>query len=311
MKNVLVLGSGGRLGRALQHAVALSNESEYRYVFSRREDLDLLNSKATLDYFSVYNPTIVLNLAAKVKPRLDNSPDDADVFLSNLRLVQNVYSASLAVGTTVLIQASSYHTFSPMISPPYPSHSPPGLDGLNFETQYAAAKSAEYLFSNVSNSNYRQSNLKFQIVSMPNLFGPYGPPLQESEHYIGSTIRRMLKAIDQGVEELELFGSPRQKREYLYTLDAANQIVQRFIATTNPSQYSVISSGTILGHRECWDLVAEATGYSGRTVTVPGNQPGTDMYFAEATFEPTDVKDALRNTVNWYLERKASKNLHD
>lgn len=311
MKTVLVLGSGGRLGQALKYLVSQGNGSDFNFIFSTREVLDLLSLEATLAYFSKHNPTIVLNFAAQVTPRLDRTSGGADQFLSNLRLFQNVYSASLEVGAELLIQVSSYHTFSSNISPPYPSHSPPELAELNFEAPYAAAKSAEYLLSSVANCSSQKTRLNVKIVSMPNLFGPFGPALQASEHFIGATIRRMLTAIDEKVNELELYGNELQQREYLYTLDAADQIIQRYIRKQDHRQYSVISSGTRLTQRECWDLIAEATGYSGRTVSFSDQQTRNDMYFEEATFVPTSFRDALHTTVGWYSERKATTQIDD
>lgn len=304
MKKILVLGSSGRLGQAIKHLVSLGEITESEIRFPDRGSVDLLDAEATKAYFYSYRPDVVLNLAARVRPQLDVRSGDDDVFASNLKLVQNIYAAGKSAGIQCLIQASSYHMFASTVSRPFPSHSPPGIAELNFDSPYAAAKSTEYLFSYVANDN-QETSLNVKIVVMPNLFGPFGPALVNSEHFVGATIRRMFDAVDQNVDLLEAHGNQQQMREYLFTLDAAAQLLNHLRTHSDLSTYSVISSGTRLTQKECWDMIAEATGYSGRTKFVPSSASAIDMYFDQATFEPTSFKDALATTVSWYAKRKA------
>lgn len=307
---ILVLGSSGRLGQALKHVVSVRQITDLEIVFSDRGSVDLLDEEATKNYFLAYRPDVVLNLAAQVRPRLDLGAGEDNIFASNLRLFQNVYAASLSAGSHNVIQASSYHMFSPKILPPYPSHSPPGIAGLNFLSPYAAAKSVELLMSLVPKSTSQDQSLNLHIVAMPNLFGPFGPASIASEHFVGATIRRMLEAAHQNVEVLEAYGNQQQKREYLFTLDAAEQLVKYLTYPSGHEPYSVISSGIHLTQQECWNLIAEATGYTGRTLVNPGSGSPCDMYFEEATIEPTGFQDALMTTVSWYAEQNAKVREH-
>ena len=304
MKKILVLGSKGRLGQALKYVVSSAGIHGAEVTFSDRSSVDLLDAEATQAYFSSQRPDTVLNLAAQVRPRLDIRFGDDDVFAANLRLTRNIYAACMSAGVECLIQASSYHMFSTHASPPYPSQSPPRIMELNFDSPYAAAKSTEFLISSVANQNHEPS-LSFQLVVMPNLFGPFGPVVLESEHFVGATIRRMLEAINQKVGVLEAYGNQQQRREYLFTLDAAEQLVKHLATPRDRNTYSVISSGTRLTQEECWYLIKEATGYSGQTKFIPSSATASDMYFDEPSFEPTSFKQALAITVSWYAEREA------
>lgn len=305
-KKILVLGSSGRLGQALKHVVSIRKITDLEIVFSDRGSVDLLDEVATKNYFLAHRPVVVLNLAAQVRPRLDVRAGEDNVFSSNLRMFQNIYAASLAAGAQNLIQASSYHIYSPNILPPYPSHSPPGIAELNFLSPYAAAKSAELLMSRVANCTSQDLSMNLHVVAMPNLFGPFGPASLDSEHFVGATIRRMLEAVDQNIDVLEAYGNQQQKREYLFTLDAAEQLVQHLTSQSGQEEpYSVISSGTRLTQQECWNLIAEATGFTGRTRVKSGFGSPSDMYFEAATFEPTSFRHALITTVSWYAERDA------
>ena len=295
---VLVFGSSGRLGRALQHAVSKSAAGS-DFIFSNREDTDLLDLGQVREKVRRTNPERVINLAAEVTVSISTAKSDFDTFARNLMVTQNVLACCQAEKVSSLLQIGSYHSYSGSIKAPFSSQTPPGFSQLNFASSYGAVKAIELMAAQLQQSP-AGSSTSLSSVCMPNLFGPYGPKAAEREHLIGSIIRRVLQAQAHGNNVVSATGSPSETREYLYTLDAASWLLS-ISQTEDPiPNFSVVSSGDIFSIMDCWKLVATEVGYSGKVVFPDVGPFERSMYFEERTINPTPFQDALAKTIDWY-----------
>ena len=88
--NILVLGSNGMVGSALIRALNAQGFSQV--LKPLRDELDLANQSATLNYFETHKPEFVFMAAAKVGGILANNTYRADFIHQNL-LIQKLNEA--------------------------------------------------------------------------------------------------------------------------------------------------------------------------------------------------------------------------
>jgi GDP-L-fucose synthase len=159
---------------------------------------------------------------------------------------------------------------------------------------------------------YREQYGFNAIYLLPvNLYGPGDNIDPRSSHVIPALIRKCVEAKERGDSAVEVWGTGRATREFLYVEDAAEGIV---LATEryDRSEPVNLGSGMEISIRELADIIARIVGYEGEIlfdVSKPDGQPRRclDTTRAERYFgfrAHTPFEEGLRKTVEWYLETR-------
>lgn len=95
-KSILVTGGSGLLGRALADEVEKDERMKnlFEFIFLSSRDADLTDLSQTLSIFDKYQPSYVINLAAKVGGLYANMFDNETFYEVNLKINENVLSCS-------------------------------------------------------------------------------------------------------------------------------------------------------------------------------------------------------------------------
>jgi GDP-L-fucose synthase len=155
---------------------------------------------------------------------------------------------------------------------------------------------------------YREQYGFDAIFLLPvNLYGPRDNFDPSSSHVIPALIRKCVEAVEAGAPEIEVWGTGRATREFLYVEDAAEAIVlaaERYEGgePVNLGTGSEISITDLVG------LIAHYTGFTGRIVwdaSKPDGQPRRMLDTARAAkyfgfVAKTSFEEGLRKTVDWY-----------
>jgi GDP-L-fucose synthase len=128
---------------------------------------------------------------------------------------------------------------------------------------------------------------------------------------IPALIRKCADAVDQGRDEIVLWGDGSPTREFLYVEDAAEGIVLATERYDKPDPVN-LGSGMEISIRDLAAKIAGITGFSGRIVwdaTQPNGQPRRclDVSRAEREFgfrARTPFDDGLRKTIEWYQSKR-------
>ncbi|KAF5395659.1 GDP-L-fucose synthase [Paragonimus heterotremus] len=108
---ILVTGGSGLVGHGIQLALEKKEYHLHRpnekWVFSSSKAVDLADPKATQAYFEKVRPTHVIHLAAKVGGLFANMSGNADFFLQNMRINDNVLASSHAIGVRKVVSCLS------------------------------------------------------------------------------------------------------------------------------------------------------------------------------------------------------------
>jgi len=278
---IYVAGHLGLVGSGICRAL---KRHGYRNLIGKSIDkLNLICQQAVDDFFAVEKPDYVVLVAAKVGGIAANNTYRAQFLYENLMIEANVIHAAYKHGVKKLLFLGS--------SCIYPKLAPQPLKEEHFLTgpleptnePYAIAKIAGLRLCDAYN---RQYGTNF-ISAMPaNIYGPGDSYHPENSHVLPALIRRIHKAKESGAEKVEVWGSGKPLREFLYSDDLAEACV--FLLEN--ANYEAIAfedaSGTIQSHinigsgkevsiRELANLVKEVIGFEGELFFAAEKPDGT------------------------------------
>jgi len=162
----------------------------------------------------------------------------------------------------------------------------------------------------VQSQAYRQQYGFNSIFLLPaNLYGPGDKFDAETSHVIPALIRKCLEARHKGSQFIDVWGSGKASREFLYVEDCAEGIVKA-AALYNESDPVNLGNGREVTIKDLIETIARLTNFHGEIrwdTGRPDGQPRRQLDPARA-FErfgfraQTPLEDGLRRTINWYEE---------
>ena len=301
-KKIVVTGGGGFLGK---HVVRRFLSEGYRNVFvPRSAEFDLTQETAIRRLLSEQRPDIVVHLAAVVGGIGANRLNPGSFFYKNLMMGTQLMEQSRLFGVEKFLAAGticSYPKFTPV-----PFREVDLWQGFPEETNapYGLAKKMMLVQSQAYREQYGFNAVNLMIV---NLFGPEDNFDLESSHVIPALIRKCLEAQQRGDKFLNVWGTGKPTREFLYVEDAA-RAVQLGLEKLETSEPVNVGSGHEITIGDLVHLVAQKTGFRGQIRFDPAQPDGQPRRCLDVTrarqllgFEATTtLADGLDKTVAWY-----------
>jgi GDP-L-fucose synthase len=310
-ERVVVTGGAGFLGRRVVDRLAREDAD---VVVARRADHDLTEPGAAEQLLAEHRPAVVVHLAARVGGIGYNQAEPAPLYLANLLMGTHVIEAARhapSVRRTVLLgTVCSYPKFTPV-----PFREESLWDGYPEETNapYGLAKKAHLIHAQVNAAQYGQ---RFAYLIPTNLYGPGDKFHPGVSHVIPALIKKCVEAREAGESKVDVWGTGRASREYLYVDDAAEAIVLAAgldDADLDGVEPINLGSDREITIRETVELIARLVGFDGELrwdPTKPDGQPRrrVDASRAERLLgwrARTPFEDGLRATIDWYLAHRA------
>lgn len=307
-KKVMVTGGAGFLGR---HLVRKLKERGCRHIFvPRSAQYDLVSMEGVERAYEDADPQIVIHLAAVCGGIQDNSKRPGTHFYSNLMMGVQAMEVARRRGIEKFVALGTvcaYPKFAPI-----PFDEDDLWDGYPEETNaaYGLAKKM-YL---VQSQAYRQQYGFNSIFLLPaNLYGPGDDFNPETSHVIPALIKKCFDAMDQGAEFIEVWGTGKATREFLYVEDAAEGIL---LATERYNRSDPINLGcdSETSIKNLVELIVELTGFQGEIrwdPSKPDGQPRRRVSAKRAKAEfgfqcTTQLVDGLRKTIELYRQTRQS-----
>ncbi len=219
-QRVVVTGGAGFLGRRV---VARLAERGVDVVVARSAEYDLTQPGAAEQLLDDHQPSTVIHLAARVGGIGYNQAEPAPLYLANLlmgtHVIEAARHAAFVERTVLLGTVCSYPKFTPV-----PFREDSLWDGYPEETNapYGLAKKAHLVHAQVNAAQYGQ---RFAYLIPTNLFGPGDKFHPAVSHVIPALIKKCVEAGERGETKVDVWGTGRASREYLYVDDAAEAIV--------------------------------------------------------------------------------------
>jgi len=305
-KRVTVTGGAGFLGRCV--VKKLEETGCQSICIPRSKDYNLVDNEAVKRLYQDSKPDIVIHLAAKVGGIGVTKEKPGEFFYDNLMMGVQMIEQGRRFGVEKFIAIGTVCAYPKTI--PIPFKEADLWNGYPEETNapYGVAKKMTL----VQAEAYRQQYGFNSIYLLPvNLYGPWDNFDPQTSHAVSALIKKCLDAIDEGSEELVVWGTGKPTREYLYVEDAAEGIV---IATEkyNKSEPVNLGSGFEISIKDLANLTAKLTGFEGRIIwdiSKPDGQPRRLFDSSKAEMEfgfkaKTGFEEGLEKTIEWYKEHR-------
>ena len=299
-KKILLTGGHGFLGK---HVFSELSKREPAEIFiPHSETLDLRERKNCQK--AVKNKDVVIHLAGKVGGIGFNQKCPGEIFYDNLIMGVELMEAARKEGAEKFIVAGTICA--------YPKFSPVPFKEEHLFTGYPEETNAPYglakLMLLVQAQAYRQQ-YEFNTIYLliVNLYGHGDNFDPEASHVIPALIKKIYEAIRLDKEFIEVWGSGKTSREFLYVEDAARAIVLATEKYDKPEPVN-IGAGFETTIKELAEKICSIMNYRGEIrwdLSKPDGQPRRclDVSKAEKEFgfkAETDFENGLRKTIDWF-----------
>ena len=305
-KRIAVTGGGGFLGRRV---VAALEARGCRSVFVvRKRDFDLCDQSAIRALCRDVRPEVIIHMAAVVGGIGANLQNPGRFFYENLMMGVPLMEEARLTGVEKFVALGTVCA--------YPKFAPVPFSEDDLWMGYPEETNAPYGLAKkmllVQAQAYRQQYGFNAIFLLPvNLYGPGDNFDPGSSHVIPALVRKCCEAVEEGQDEIVVWGTGQASREFLFVDDCAEGIV---LATEryDGSEAVNLGTGAEISIRNLTELIAEMTGFKGRLTwdaTKPDGQPRRclDTRRAERLFgfrAGTSFETGLRRTIEWYRESR-------
>ncbi|MFX0133449.1 MAG: GDP-L-fucose synthase family protein [Candidatus Hodarchaeota archaeon] len=305
-KHVSVTGGDGFLGRHLVRMLKEKGAIPYivqieEYDLTKYQDCErLVSQKPKAD--------IIIHLAAVVGGIGINKDNPGKFFYDNLMMgVQIVETSRLAeIPKVVLIGTiCAYPKFTQV-----PFKEEDIWDGYPEETNAPYGLAKKMLL--VQSQAYRQQYGFNSIYLLPvNMYGPGDNFDLYSSHVIPALIRKCVEAVQNNKDYIEVWGTGKASREFLFVEDAARGILLA-AEKYNSSVPVNLGTGFEITIKDLVHKIAKLTGFKGEIrwdASKPDGQPrrSLDVSRAKKAFgyeAKVNFDEGLKRTIDWFIENQ-------
>lgn len=302
---VLATGGAGFLGSYV--ADNLRRKGCKDIFIPRSKDYNLVENEAVIKLYRETKPDLVIHLAANVGGIGANRANPGLFFYNNLMMGVQMMEQGRIHGVQKFVAIGTICA--------YPKYAPVPFKEEDLWNGYPEETNAPYGLAKkmllVQAQAYREQYSFNAIYLLPvNLYGPGDNFDLSSSHVIPALIKKCLDAVEKGEKYIEVWGTGKATREFLYVEDAAEGIV---LATEhyNGAEPVNLGAGSEISIGELVSLIVKLTGFRGEILwddTKPDGQPRRllDTTKAEKYFgfkAKMDLEEGLRNTIDWYREK--------
>lgn len=301
---VTVTGGAGFLGRVV--CAKLRERGANGVFVPRRHDYDLTQRDDVVRMFDDGRPDVVLHLAAEVGGIGANRANPGRYFYANLAMGLHLVEVARERGLAKFVQVGTicaYPKFAPV-----PFRESDLWSGYPEETNapYGIAKKALLVMLQAYREQYGLDGIYLLPV---NLYGPGDNFDLDTSHVIPALIRKFAAACDAGSDSVEVWGSGRASREFLFVDDCAEGIVlaaERY----DGAEPVNLGTGAEITIRALAEKIAALTGFTGAIRFDPSKPDGqprrcldTSRAFELFGFRATTALDeGLRRTIAWWRQ---------
>ena len=311
---IYIAGHNGMVGSAIYRN--LKNRGYDNFVIRTSSELDLSDQYSVFLFFKKERPEFVFDAAAKVGGILANNTYRAQFIYENMMIQNNLIHAAHEHKVKKLLFLGSSCIYPKLALQPLKEEYL--LSGeLEYTNEpYAIAKIAGI---KMCENYYRQYGDNFISVMPTNLYGPNDNFDLQSSHVLPALIHKFHEAKVNSIDFVELWGSGKPKREFLYVEDLADAcvyILENINAETLYGKMEVshinIGCGEDISISKLADMIADIVGYKGKIRYDSSKPDGTPQKLLDISrlknlgWAPTvTLHEGIRKSYEWYLENEA------
>ena len=305
-KRVWVAGDRGLVGSALVRR--LQNEG-CEILKAPRQSVDLRRPDQVERWMADAKPQAVFLAAARVGGIYANDTRPAEFIYDNLMIQSNVVEASRRVGVEKLMLLGSSCIYPRLAPQPIPESAL--LTGPLEPTNewYAVAKIAGI---KLGQAYRRQYGCDFISVMPTNLYGPGDNFDLLQSHVVPALLVKAHAAKLSHAPAIEVWGTGKVRREFLYVDDAADGMVY-LMQNYSDSAIVNLGPGSDLSIVDLVTLICSVVGYQGEMKFDTSRPDGAPRKMVDTSFADslgwkarTSLRNGLEQTYRWYLDNIAA-----
>ena len=302
---ILITGSGGLVGSNL---VECFQNSVHELLTPRRKDLNLLNREDVYSYLRINKPDCVIHLAAKVGSIAENIRQPLSFLLENLDINRNIIVGAYESGVKRFINIGSACVY-PADKYDRPLTEDMAITGC-FEKEnegYSISKACGVLMCKYISA--KSPDFLYKTLISCNIYGgkcsaTFSP---EKSHIIAAAIKKIYKAKQENLSEVQIWGDGMSRREFIYAGDLAKITV--FAAENLEKIPDVLNVGSGVEYtvNECYETIARILNYEGKFVHDLSKPSGTNRRLLDTDLmrkiglnAETSLEQGIRETVEYY-----------
>jgi GDP-L-fucose synthase len=309
---IYIAGHNGMVGSAIERN--LKSKGYNNLVFTPSSEYNLIIQQVVLDFFAKEKPNYVIDAAAKVGGILANNTYRAQFIYENMMIQNNIIHAAHEYKVRKLLFLGSSCIYPKLA--PQPMKEEHLLTGEleNTNEPYAIAKITGI---KMCENYFRQYGDNFISVMPTNLYGPNDNFDLKSSHVLPALIRKFHEAKVNDSEFVEVWGTGKPKREFLYVDDLADACVYLLENVDAEQLYDKmkishinVGCGKDLSITELVDMIANIVDFKGAIRYDSSKPDGTPRKLLDITrlknlgWEPTHtLQEGIRKSYEGYKNK--------
>ena len=303
---VLVTGATGFLGKNLIEYLPNYLDRDYRISGIGSMNYDLRNQHACRKALEYYNPDVIVHAAGTVGGIGANKENPGRFMYDNLIMGANLIEEARKQMVPKFVLLGTVCA--------YPKHTEVPFNELDIWNGYPEETNAPYgiakkTLMRLLQSYGEQYGMRGANLVPVNMYGPYDHFNLTSSHVIPALILKVYNALKNGEREINIWGTGKASREFLYAPDCAEAIAMAIKKDVTLEPIN-IGTGREIKIADLVTEIVEQMGYEGSVrydETKPDGQPRRCLDTSKAKsllgFEAkTDLQTGLKQTIEWFLQ---------
>jgi len=309
MKNILVTGGSGFLGRQI---VNKAQEAGYTVFAPRSYEFNLKTGGGIIEYFSKLinnglNIDCIIHSAAYYGGIGINQSDPVGLISKNNRMALNIFESAVNWEVRKIISVGSACS--------YPGHITNELQEKDMFNGRCHDSVEAYGFTKrihlvLQSAFFKQYGLLSNQIVLTNLYGEYDVFNEKRSHVISALIKKIVEAKQKNTI-VNAWGTGKPIREFLYVQDAATVIVKSIEFDHDLEPINV--SGEEISIYDLSNMIAKIVGLDDSRIKWDHTKPdgvarkvlsGQKLNKLLPNFNPIDLENGLKKTINWYIQNK-------
>ena len=302
-KNILLIGSQGFLGSHVKNLLDQNHEN-YQEI-KNKKDVDIRNLEEFDKFVRQNEFNSIINCSAFVGGIAFGYKYQADLLQINSLMAVNIYEMAKKYKIEKVI--------NPISNCVYPGHlelyeeknfwnGPPHESVFNYGL-------SKRLMVGLGESFYQQYGITTSNVIMSNMYGPHDHFEEERSHALGAIIKKVSDAKKSQSKSIEIWGTGKPIREWLYVEDGAKALVNSLNLNDGSYLFNVgINKGSSIN--EISDMISHAFNWDGNFVYDSSKPDGVMKKTVNGDYgkrlldwaPEVKLNDGIKKTVDWYIK---------
>lgn len=303
----LITGATGMLG---SHILELALANQLDVLSPKRDELNLFDVNEVSDYLIDNQVTSVIHCAAQVGGIQKNIDDPAGFLNNNLKIDMSMIWSAERHKIREFIYFGSSCMYPRECTQPMEENQILSGELEPTNESYALAK---IVASELVAKLGQQLKHNWRVLILSNLYGPRDNFEESSSHLVAAIIRKISEAKNHGLNEVEIWGDGKARREFTYVSDVAKFVVEEIQNIDKWPLMMNLGYGKDYSIFEFYKIVADSIGYTGRFRFNPRKPTGMHQKLLNSNVArnynwvpKTSMIQGIEETIRWYTQNRRS-----